>query len=155
MPTERSGRSAGHSDRVSGSVRDAVGNRSPMTDHSQADPQDVAEQLDEDVTNTDPGNPDPGNPEQNGLTSFAPDEPLAVDDEQVTEPIVDSVASRDERLQPEVLDDVVGPSDDLASALTSAREDDLDDELFDLAADPNELAPEEAALHLVDDSELG
>jgi hypothetical protein len=116
------------------------------------DPQDVAEQLDEDVTNT-----DPGNTEQNGLLDFAPDEPVAVDEELVTEPIVDSVASREERLQPEAIDDLGGPSQDLApNDLASALEDDeLDLDIGDLAADPSELSPEEAALHVIDDANLG
>lgn len=115
---------------------------------SNQDPQDVAEQLDEDVTNT-----DPGNPEQNGLLDFAPDEPVAADEELVTEPIVDSVASRDERLQPEAFDDIGGPSNDLASALDV---DELDiSDIGDLAADPSELSPEEAALHVIDDANLG
>ena len=114
---------------------------------SNQDPQDVAEQLDEDVTNT-----DPGNTEQNGLLDFAPDDPVAVDEELVTEPIVDSVASREERLQPEAIDEIRGPSDDLASAL---QDDELDLDIGDLASDPSELAPEEAALHVIDDANLG
>lgn len=114
---------------------------------SNQDPQDVAEQLDEDVTNT-----DPGNTEQNGLLDFAPDDPVAVEEELVTEPIVDSVASREERLQPEAIDEIQGPSDDLASAL---QDDELGLDVGDLAADPSDLAPEEAALHVIDDANLG
>ncbi|MFN8023493.1 MAG: hypothetical protein U0Q03_18335 [Acidimicrobiales bacterium] len=134
-----------------------------MTD----DPQDIAEQLDEDVTDT-----DPGNPEQNGPFGLAPDDPVAVDEEQVTEPIVDSVASRDDRLQPEAfelddqddLDDLDGSDDrDLEVVLSGgaipSEEDvdpiELDVDRGDLAGDPSDLAPEEAALHVIDDGDLG
>lgn len=118
-----------------------------MTDgHDSHDAQDIAEQFDEDVTNA-----DPGNPEQNGLLDVAPDSPVAVEEELVTEPIIDSVASRDERLQPEAIDEIQGPSDDLASVL----EDDPDLDIGDLAGDPTDLAPEEAALHVIDDANLG
>jgi hypothetical protein len=117
----------------------------------QPDPQDLAEQLDDDAIHA-----GTGDPEQNGLLDLAPDEPLAVEEELVTEPIVDSVASRDERLQPETIVEIQGPSDDLRSVLVdSVLVDDPQLDVGDLAADPSELAPEDAALHVIDDANLG
>ena len=135
-----------------------------MTD----DPQDIAEQLDEDVTS-----PDPAGRVPNGPSGPAPDEPVAVDEEQVSEPIVDSVASRDDRLQPDLddldelddLDDLDGSDRELDREVVLAggaipSDEDIDPvelpiDRGDLAGDPADLAPEEAALHVIDDRNLG
>lgn len=116
-----------------------------MTDHD-IDPQDIAEQFDEDVTNADPDNP------EQPLLGLANDEPLAVDEALVSEPIVDSVASREQRLQPEPFEETGGPSAEMSGR--AVPDGDLSD-VGDLAGDPSDLSPEEAALHVIDDSNLG
>ncbi|MEZ5249373.1 MAG: hypothetical protein R2713_09250 [Ilumatobacteraceae bacterium] len=72
----------------------------------------MAEHLDQDVTDASPGNPD-----QNGPFAFAPDEAVVANEAQVTEPIIDSVAGRAAREQP----------DPTGAALDDPALDDLDD----------------------------
>lgn len=107
------------------------------------EPQDRAEAFDEETTGADPDAADRVDP--------APDVPYLVDEELVSEPIVDSVESREARLEPE--DDAsLAPADDDRDA--ELMEDDLSDLLasdgLGVIADDGDLSAEEAAVHVTD-----
>ena len=107
------------------------------------EPQDVAEAFDEETTGTDP--------DTEGRMDVAVDEPYLLNEEQVTEPIMDSVDSREDRLEPD--DDEI-----LAAALDEDEleliEADLDAELdledLGLVSDESDMSAEEAALHVIE-----
>ena len=104
---------------------------------------DGAEAFDEQTTGADPDADD--------RADLTPDDPYLVDEELVTEPIVDSVASREARLEPE--DDAA-----LASAVDDREvilmEEDLSEALIadeiGIVADDGDLSAEEAAIHVVE-----
>jgi len=107
------------------------------------EPQDIAEAFDEETTGSDP--------DVDGRMDVTVDEPYLVDEEQVTEPILDSVATRDAREEPD--DDAI-----LASAIDDSEVDEIIDDLtaeldsedIGLVADDSDMSAEEAALHVVD-----
>ena len=117
----------------------AAGHGDRMSD----EPQDIAEAFDEETTGADPDAAD--------RTDMAPDDPYLVDEELVTEPIVDSVASREARVEPGD-DAALAPSvDDREVDLIEA---DLSEALIadeiGIVADDGDLSAEEAAIHVVE-----
>lgn len=107
------------------------------------DPQDISETLDEDRID---------DPEGAGI-DFPSDTPWAVEEELVTEPIVDSVASREARLHPEAPDDPenrAGAAE--ADEIATDDEPDLSEQLIsdevNLVADALAPTAEEAAVHV-------
>jgi len=107
------------------------------------EPQDSAESFDEDMTGADPDASDRADP--------APDVPYLVDEELVSEPIVDSVESREARLEPEDDASLAPAADDRDVELMEADLSELlaSDELG-VIADDGELSAEEAAIHVID-----
>lgn len=108
-----------------------------------SEPQDVAEGYDEETVGIDPITRD-----EFGAAEIPPDAPYAVNEELVTEPIIDSVASRDDRLTPEVgsitaevLGEEAVPSQQMVCEEVS------------LVADQSHMSAEESALHVTDDVE--
>ena len=81
----------------------------------------------------------------------APDVPYLVDEELVSEPIVDSVESREARLEPEDDASLAPAADDRDVEL---MEEDLSDLLasdeLGVIADDGDLSAEEAAIHVID-----
>jgi hypothetical protein len=110
-----------------------------------SEPQDIAEAFDEETTGADPDAP-PGD-----RVDLAPDDPYLVGEELSTEPILDSVASREARLEPDGDDVVASAIDDREVDLMEA---DLSEALIadeiDLVADDADLSAEEAAVHVVE-----
>lgn len=107
------------------------------------EPQDSAESFDEDMTGADPDASDRADP--------APDVPYLVDEELVSEPIIDSVESREARLEPEDDASLAPAADDRDVELMEADLSDLlaSDELG-VIADDGDLSAEEAAIHVID-----
>lgn len=107
------------------------------------EPQDSAESFDEEMTGVDPDASDRADP--------APDVPYLVDEELVSEPIVDSVESREARLEPEDDASLAPAADDREVEL---MEEDLSEALIadeiGLVADDGDLSAEEAAIHVID-----
>lgn len=113
-----------------------------------SEPQDVAEGLDEEMTGTDPVTSD----ELGGL-DMPGELPFAVDEDLVSEPIVDSFASRDDRTMPEA--DLV-PHELLDSGSELFGGDQPEDLIADevhLVADDTAMTAEESALHLEPESD--
>lgn len=114
-----------------GFVSHAVGAASGMSE-----PQDIAEALDDERVGVDPITHD-----QVGAIEMPGDLPYAVNETIVTEPIVDSVASREARLEPETW-----------STTPTSTTVDLDEtmtvEEVHLIADDNQHSAEEEAVHL-------
>jgi hypothetical protein len=106
-----------------------------------SEPQDVAEGLDEETLGTDPVTQD-----EFGVAEIPADLPYAVDEELVTEPITDSVASRDERLIPEAWTAPSGTLHDIPELDDGASVDTIP-----LVADPRHRSAEEDAIHLVEE----
>ena len=107
-----------------------------------SDTQDGAEAVDEAATASDPDDAEHFDP--------APDVPYLVEEELVTEPIVDSVALREARLDPDDDDIVASARDDREEALIEA---DLVEPLVtdgnSLVGDVDSPSAEEAAIHIV------
>lgn len=107
------------------------------------EPQDIAEGFDEETTGADPDAAD--------RTDMVPDDPYLVDEELVTEPIVDSVASREARLEPDDDAALAAAADDREVDL---MEEDLSEALITdeigLVSDDGDLSAEEAAIHVVE-----
>jgi hypothetical protein len=107
------------------------------------DPQDVAETVDEETTGSDP--------DADGRMDSAVDRPYLANEPVVTEPILDSVASREARLEP-------GDDEALASALDDEEVDLMEADLSEalitdeigVVGDERDLSSEEAAMHIVD-----
>jgi hypothetical protein len=104
--------------------------------------QDVAEAFDEETTGSDP--------DAEGRMDTAIDVPYLLDEEQVTEPIVDSVASRDDRLEPDDDEIIAAAFDDRdVDELELDLSEDLDSEELGLVSDESDMSAEEAALHVI------
>ncbi|MBI5090620.1 MAG: hypothetical protein HZB15_17650 [Actinobacteria bacterium] len=107
------------------------------------DPQDAAESFDEETTGSDP--------DDEGRMDTTIERPYLAGETNVVEPIVDSVATREARTEPD--DDA-----DLAAALDEAEVDlmeaDLSEALIandvELVGDERDLSAEEAAIHVID-----
>lgn len=107
------------------------------------DPQDTAEAFDEETIDADPDGP--------GRFDTAPEEAYLADEELTVEPIEDSVASREARLDPEDAGTLAGAVDDAEVDLVEA---DLSEALISdeiaIASDEDDMSAEEAAIHLTD-----
>lgn len=102
------------------------------------EPQELAEHLDDEVTLADPDSLD-----ADGMTNFPPDRPMAVGEELVSEPIVDSFERRAQRTNPDVFDTADGPNRTPRGPMIADGQ--------PLAGSAGEASPEEAALHVIGD----
>jgi hypothetical protein len=107
------------------------------------EPQDVAEAFDEETTGSDP--------DADGRMDIAVDEPFLLNEEQVTEPILDSVETREDRLEPSD-DEILAAAldEDELELIEADLEAELDAEDIGLVSDESDMSAEEAALHVIE-----
>jgi hypothetical protein len=108
-----------------------------------SDPQDVAESYDEETTASDP--------DDEGRMDTTVDRPYLANEPNVVEPIIDSVATREARTEPEDDEELAAARDEEDVELMEA---DLSEALIadevGVVGDEDDRSAEEAAMHIID-----